>query len=205
MNSPNMLLGRSDVARLLGIPEWQIANFASRRYPYRLTPSVRGKKGRGRKGLYSLGDVYKVAVAHRMLMAGLGSRVVAEVLKELFPRRTDPIEICAHDRPSNMEDARYILIDLSLAPWVEQGRLPDEWRGQNPQGRPWVALATWQVITHACNIGELRSAFFMPFDDLLNWVESRILGREVGFERPEPVAAKLPTRRPHKAERPKRR
>jgi hypothetical protein len=201
MAEQSLLLGRLDVVQLLGIPEWQIANFASRKYPYRLAPSVRGKRGRGKKGLYSLADIYKIALAHRMVMAGLGSAVVSQAIRELFPKGADPIEICVRDRPTNAEEARYVVIDLSLAPWIAQRKLPEEWRGQNPEGHPWVHFATLQVITHASNIGELRTAFFMPFDELLNWVDGRILGRDVGFERPAPVRVKTSQSRKRKKPR----
>jgi hypothetical protein len=192
MQHSSAVFGRSDVARLLDMPEWLLANFADKRYPYGLTPSVRGGKGRGKKGLYSLGDVYKIAVAHRLLAAGFVSWVVAEALNELFPRKFDPIEIAVRDRASTPEDARYILLDFSLAYWVEQGKLPDEWRNGNPQQQRWARLVTRIVLSLAWQVGAMRTAFAMPFDGLLNWVDSRILGREITIDRPKlPVVKDL--------------
>src|SRR5262252_3213921 len=83
--------GRSDVHRLLDIPEWKIANFSDPRYPYGLSPSFRGGRGRGKKGLYTLADVYKIAVADRMHSCGLDARIIGEALRELFPRNKDPL------------------------------------------------------------------------------------------------------------------
>jgi hypothetical protein len=173
---PSAVFGRSDVARLLDIPEWLLANFANERYPYGLTPSVRGSKGRGKKGLYSLDDVYKIAVAHRLLVAGFASWVVAEALKELFPKK--PGQAAMHSRPATAEDARYVLLDLSQAYWVDQGKLPEEWRTHNPQ-QHWALFIKRSSLADAWQRGELRATFTMPFDGLLNWVDSRILGRQI--------------------------
>lgn len=176
MQPSSATFGRSDVARLLGIPEWLIANLTDKRYPYGITPSVRGGKGRGKKGLYGLGDVYKIAVAHRLLAAGFESWIVAEALKELFPKKH---EATVGSRPSTEEAARYVLLDLSQAYWVEQGNLPDEWVTNNPQQQHWARLVTRPWLANAWESGALRTAFVMPFDGLLNWVDSRILGREI--------------------------
>ncbi len=172
------VFGRSDVARLLDIPEWLLANFSDKRYPYGLTPSVRGGKGRGKKGLYSLGDVYKIAVAHRLLAASFASWVVGEALKELFPQKHDAT---LSPRPSAAEGARFVLLDLSQANWVEQGKLPNEWRTNNPQQQHWARLVTRSFLAEGWERGVLRAAFAMPFDGLLNWVDSRILGRDIAF------------------------
>jgi hypothetical protein len=182
MQQSGAVFGRSDIARLLDIPEWSLANFADKRYPYGLAPSVRGGKGRGKKGLYSLGDVYKIAVAHRLLAAGFPSWVVAEALKELFPEKLDPRQIAVRGRASMTNEARYVLLDFSLAYWVEQGKLPEEWRTSNPQQQHWARLVTRLFLADAWQRGAFRTAFAMPFDELLNWVDSRILGREITFE-----------------------
>ena len=178
MQQPGAAFGRSDVSRILNIPEWQLANFSDQRYAYGLTPSVRGGKGRGKKGLYSPVDVYKIAVAHRLLTAGFVSRVVAEGLKELFPNKG---EATVGYRPSTAEGARYLLLDLSLAHWVEQGALPDEWRTSRQQ-QHCARLVTRSFLADAWDREVLRAAFVMPFDGLLNWVDSRILGREIRIE-----------------------
>src|SRR5215472_16495203 len=95
------LFGRSDVARILNIPEWTLANFADPRYPYGLAPSVPGGRGRGKKGLYTLADVYKVAVAQRMVAADQDSRVIGEAVGELFPKNKDPMVIAVKERASD--------------------------------------------------------------------------------------------------------
>jgi len=72
-----------------------------------------------------------------------------------------------------------MLLDLSLAQWVEQGTLPDEWRTNTPQQQSCARLVTHSFLADAWDREVLRAAFAMPFDGLLNWVDSRILGREI--------------------------
>ena len=119
--------GRSEVARSLRIPEWLLAKFSDRRYPYGLVPSVRGTKGRGKKGLYSLNDVYKLALAYRLIVCGFSSRIVAEVLKQLLPKKGDEAAIALTQRATTAQDARRVLLDFSLAPWIlDEGKVPEE-------------------------------------------------------------------------------
>src|SRR5258708_38577097 len=78
-----VVFGRFDVARLLNIPEWLLANFASNRYPYGLLPSMRGGKRRGKKGLYRLSDIYKIALAYLLHLLGFLARFGASAISEL--------------------------------------------------------------------------------------------------------------------------
>jgi len=184
------LFGRSDVARLLNIPGWTLANFADRRYPYGLAPSVPGGKGRGKKGLYTLTDVYKIATAHRLLAADQDTRVIADAIRELFPKNKDPMVIAVKERAVDEADARYVVIDFAMvtffAPTPNASKLavPNEWQTKNPTKRRWVALRSRGAIAEEIRLGTLRVFFQMPFDELLNWVDSQILGRAVTFARP---------------------
>jgi hypothetical protein len=171
MSSSGALFGRSDVARLLNIPEWTLANFADRRYPYGLAPSVRGGRGRGKKGLYSLADVYKIATA--------------------FPKNRDPMVIAVKERAANKSNARVVVIDLfrlSQGIWMtrlpnrSRAAVPPEWvSGNLPQEWGWITLRPRSTIADEIRVGNLRAVFAMPFDELLNWVDTQILGREVTF------------------------
>lgn len=167
------VFGRSQLARLLDIDEWQLANFASRRYRYGLAPSVRrGAKGRGKKGLYSLGDVYKIALARRLLLVGFESGTVADVLRGLFPKGSEPLDLCSRQRPSERAGARYLTVDFSGA------------AGRDRKIRPSVSLRPKESLVDlwAEQLRLPSAAFIMDFDGLLAWVDSRILGREVGLE-----------------------
>ncbi|SRR5258708_7669585 len=177
------VFGRFDVARLLNIPEWLLANFASNRYPYGLLPSMRGGKGRGKKGLYSLSDIYKIAVAYRLHLSGFSARIVASAVSELF---SEVITTASNQRAVSAQDARSLVIDFSLAPWIlDEGKLPEEWSGSNPKQWSWVRLETKEDTCSIFSTDELRATFTMPFDALLDWVDGRILGRKLGLTRLE--------------------
>jgi hypothetical protein len=184
------LFGRADVARLLNIPEWTLANFIDRRYRYGLTPSVRGGKGRGRKGFYTLADVYKVAVAYRLFIADQDTSVIAETLAVLFPADKDPMQVAVKHRARSEAEARQIVIEFSGTfitglPDDSISVSPEEWRPKNlPADRPKITLRPRKVIAKEAKAGTLRAFLVMPFDELLNWVDSRILGREVTFTQP---------------------
>src|ERR1051326_6640842 len=105
MEMTGATFGRSDVGRLLGIPQTGLAIYTDPRRPYRLFPTARRAKGRGKKGLYGLGDVYKIALADKMTQLGLEASIVGEILRELF-RHVDPIKCCVHDRPKEWQNVR---------------------------------------------------------------------------------------------------
>ncbi len=198
-NPPGALFSRSDVKELLNIPVWLLANFADGlRYRYGLAPSVRGGKGRGKRSLYTLADVYKVAVAYRLVIAGLDSDAIGEALKELFPKKKDPMEIAVKQRAGEEAEARYLVVDLSRTstffgdmPDGSLGPSPDEWHIKNSLAkRPKFTLRSRRDISEEIRRGTLRAFLAIPFDELLNWVDSRILGREVTFAQPDSSGGK---------------
>jgi len=89
------------------------------------------------------------------------------------------IEITSRGSVSTPLDARYVLLDFSHAYWVDQGKLPEEWRTNVLQQQHWARLAPRAFLADAWRRGTLRVSYAMPFDELLNWVDSRILGREI--------------------------
>jgi hypothetical protein len=193
MRASGALFGRADVARLLNIPEWMLANFADRRrYRYGLAPSVSGGKGRGKKSLYTMPDVYKIALAYRLVLADQDSDMIGQVVKELFPEGRDPMQIAVKQRAQNEAEARCLVVDLSHVSTFF-GDLPDgsisvtaeEWQSGNRSGnRPKFTLRSRKEIVAEIATGSLRAFLVIPFDELLNWVDSRILGRKVTFARP---------------------
>lgn len=182
---------RSQVSRLLNIPAWLLANFSDDRYKYGLRPSVLGKKGRGKKGLYTLADVYKIAVAHRMSLLPLTADEIKERLDALFPTKHDPLAIAVKERGTTAENARYMLLNLcTLAKSRFQTGIPDgslaaipaEWGCPKSLTHQKIAsLVTWKCMAEVLSLSPERAFILMPFDDLLNWVDSRILGRDVKF------------------------
>jgi hypothetical protein len=191
MAQSGALFSRTEVARLLNISPWRLANFADdRRYGYGLAPSVRGAKGRGKKGLYSLSDVYKVAVGYRMSLVNLSPDEVHEAIQTLFPKKQDPMVIAVSERRSG-ENARYLVVNLcALARARFETGLPDGSLGVEPP--EWscskssakhevVALRSRKVIAEEFERGVARAFIVLPFDELLNWIDGRILGREEIF------------------------
>ncbi len=193
MPGAGALFGRSDVVTLLNIPPWLLANFADSRYGYGVNPSVRGGKGRGKRSLYTLADVYKVAVAYRLVSAGLDSYAIGHALKDLFPKKKDPMEIAVKQRAGNEAEARCLVVDLNRSgtfladmPDGSPGPSPDEWQAKDsPIRGPKFSLRARKDIAEEIRRGTLRALLTLPFDELLNWVDSRILGREVTFARPD--------------------
>src|SRR5438874_2078961 len=141
MAGQGALFGRSDVARLLNIPEWTLANFADRRYPYGLSPSVSGGKGRGKKGFYTLADVYKIAIAYRLVNADQDTRVISDVLRELFPKNKDPMVITVKERAMAETEARCLVIVFSSVTWFASASnasplvVPNEWESKKPSAK----------------------------------------------------------------------
>lgn len=193
VKTSSALFSRSDVAKVLNIPEWMLANFADARYHYGLAPSVRGGKGRGKRSLYTLVDVYKVAVAYRLVIASVDSWEIGDVLKELFPKKKDSMEIAVKQRAQDEAEARCIVIDLfptnrflTGMPDGSLGPSPDEWKVKNsPAKRPKFTLHSRKDISEKIARGTLRAFLVIPFDELMNWVDSRILGREITFGNPQ--------------------
>ena len=72
----------SDVARIVGIPEWKAKNWTVGR-PLQITPSLRGGKGRGSLNLYSTADIYLMALAKEMYDGGLSSGAINSLIKKL--------------------------------------------------------------------------------------------------------------------------
>ena len=191
---PDLTLTRPEVARLLGIEEWQLGNFASDRYPYHLPPTARRAGGRGKPGLYSRSDVYKIALAHRLITLGLNGNIVAEIIKALFPKRVDTLDICVVQRAKKIEDARYLVIDFSIAPWVVLRKMPDHWRGEDPFSRKWVSL--WSHLSLASHPGirvglDMSDSplprspvlLIMPFDELMARVDAQLSERSYSSEK----------------------
>ena len=185
------LFSRSEVSRLLNIPIWLLANFADeRRYRYGLAPSVRGEKGRGKKGLYTIADVYKIALAYRLVIADQDSELISQCLTGLFPQKQDPMDIAVRQRARTKVEARCLVIDLSVVmtfyidvPDGNLSEIPAEWQAENSPSkeRPKFTLRSRKELLEEVARGSLRAFLVIPFDELLNWVDSRILGREVTF------------------------
>ena|SRR2546427_7966763 len=175
MTKPGATFGRSDVARLLGIEDWQLGILASRRYAYRIRPSARRARGRGKKGLYSVQDVYKIALALQMQALGLEARVIGEILRILSAKWSHAFV----QRPKEVNNHRYLEINYSRAPWASRERLLKDWGPESVED--WVKVCTTdQLVWLTVNALMRQAIFVMPFDAILDEVDERILGRKIG-------------------------
>ena len=72
----------SDVARMVGLPISKAKNWSIGK-PLSITPSVREAQGTGSRSLYSMDDVYRMAVANEMSKLGLPTKAIEAVLQLL--------------------------------------------------------------------------------------------------------------------------
>jgi len=75
----------ADIASLLKIPEWRVVKFATG-HEYQITPSHSDAAGSGTRRVYDLEDVCKIALALRLLDAGLSSKAIGRILRGLHRR-----------------------------------------------------------------------------------------------------------------------
>ena len=78
----------ADIASLLKIPEWRVIKFAMGS-EYQITPTHSDAAGSGTRRVYGIEDVCKIALALRLLDAGLSSKAIGRILREL--QRREPL------------------------------------------------------------------------------------------------------------------
>ena len=74
----------AEVAKLLEMPNSRVKNWTIGR-PFRITPSVRVAKGTGSANLYSVHDVYLMAIANQLSVDGLATEIIERTMKKLKP------------------------------------------------------------------------------------------------------------------------
>lgn len=72
----------ADIAALLKIAEWRVLKFAQGT-EYQITPSHSNASGSGTRRVYDIEDVCQIALAMRLLDAGLGSKAIGQILRML--------------------------------------------------------------------------------------------------------------------------
>ena len=79
---PTHIFRAGDVGQILGIEKWRLEKFLTGKQ-YRLTPS--GHLGQGRKPwrIFSHKDLYRLAIANRMVEDGFTAKFVSMVLQEI--------------------------------------------------------------------------------------------------------------------------
>src|SRR5262245_22295598 len=97
---PPYIFESRDVVHLVGIPAPYLNRFIERR-SFGIGPSLRPGRGRGSRRLFATNDVFGIAFVWWLFRAGLRSRVIGKVLKNLsrtnIPDSTNPAaEIAAY-------------------------------------------------------------------------------------------------------------
>ncbi len=76
------LLTTTDVAEILGMPDWRVIKFVQGK-EYGIKPAFATGKGSGSRRLYDVENVCELAVALRLLETGLRSKVIGKVIRQL--------------------------------------------------------------------------------------------------------------------------
>jgi hypothetical protein len=79
---PSHIFRASDITRILGIEKWRLEKFLTGKQ-YRLSPSGHIGTGRGSWRLFSHEDLYRLAIASRMVEDGFTAKFVSIVLQEI--------------------------------------------------------------------------------------------------------------------------
>lgn len=181
-----VLLGRSDVARILDVEEWIVANLADPRLPCGIRPTGNGPRSNGQRGRYTVSDIYKVALASRLDNAGFSTKIVIAIVNEVFPPGTDAKRVAVDERGKQARDARWLVVDWSGILSVVKGTPPPEWTKRRSRRGTWIYLVPSSTISDWLDIGLLRATFVMPFDDLMMWATERIIGIKLPLGNDDP-------------------
>jgi DNA-binding transcriptional MerR regulator len=84
---PNVFLTR-DIAALLEIAEWRVIKFAQGA-EYQIAPSHSDAAGSGTRRIYDIEDVCQIALALRLLDAGLSSKTIGAILQQLKTKESE--------------------------------------------------------------------------------------------------------------------
>jgi hypothetical protein len=79
---PLHIFRASDITRILGIEKWRLEKFLTGKQ-YRLSPSGHIGTGKGSWRLFSHEDLYRLAIATRMVEDGYTAKFVSIVLQEI--------------------------------------------------------------------------------------------------------------------------
>ena len=91
----------SDVTRIVGIEKWRLEKFLTGKQ-YRLSPSGRIGKGKGSWRIFSHEDLYRLAIANRMVEDGFTAKFVSFVLQEIYDNQLLDIDERCESRVTNV-------------------------------------------------------------------------------------------------------
>jgi DNA-binding transcriptional MerR regulator len=76
----------TEMADILGLPLAKLKNWTNERTGLVIEPSIRKATGTGSRNLYSLDDLYLMAIAREFSRAGFAPAAIARVLEAIKPR-----------------------------------------------------------------------------------------------------------------------
>jgi DNA-binding transcriptional MerR regulator len=74
--------GTGEVAEILGVPMWRLHKFLSPQYQLSSTEQL-GGKGHGSRRVFTVDDVYRIAIAGRLNGDGFAPKFIGEIMAEL--------------------------------------------------------------------------------------------------------------------------
>jgi len=97
-----------EVAEILHAPLSRIKNWTVGR-PFKIVPRIMAAKGKGSRNLFSLEDVYILALVNQLHMDGLSNKVIPVVLEEVFlTPKLGPVSAFALTRVGDKWRARFL-------------------------------------------------------------------------------------------------
>ncbi len=74
--------GTGEVAEILGVPMWRLHKFLSPQYQLSSTEQL-GGKGHGSRRVFTVDDVYRIAIAGRLNGDGFAPKFIGEIMSHL--------------------------------------------------------------------------------------------------------------------------
>ena len=113
------LFGTKQAAQILGVPDWRIKNF-SEGAAYQLPPSVRVGSGRGSRRLYSVSDLYRLAVANELVGCGFTPEAIGMAMQAATEPALKPIETPVKEHGAEHRTAESLFLIQDSGQWTVQ-------------------------------------------------------------------------------------
>jgi DNA-binding transcriptional MerR regulator len=115
-----------EVAEILEAPKSRIRNWTIGR-PFKIVPQVRAFRGKGSRNLYSMQDVYLLALLSQLHNDGFSNKLIEHVIEEAALRpKLGPIHAIILRRSEGKWTARFFTGDFD---WDRIKQMAAEWRG----------------------------------------------------------------------------
>jgi len=110
------LFGTKQAAQILGVPDWRIKNF-SEGTAYRLPPSVQVGSGRGSRRLYSVSDLYRMAIANELVLCGFTPEAIGGAMHAVPDSALNPIETTGKESKTERQGRSALFLVQHAGQW----------------------------------------------------------------------------------------